>query len=286
MKYIKVWGGLGNQLFQYAFSLFLQDNCNETVNFVDHTGKPYPSNGSLSKIIELSNDENLQEELSCCSIYFSKTYRVNRKILQLIPQLSSKIIVERLGKPYPKSILDYSIYDGYWQDLQFVESVRTVILSKLKLASNTQLESINYASFIRSAHNTVSVHVRRGDYLQSKYHVVQGKDYINKAIHVMNGILKNPIYFVFSDNIQWAKENIQANAILYFIENDEESDAVVSDFNLMMQCQHHIISNSTFSWWPAWLNSNKNKQVIAPSKWFINNNNSALKILPKEWILL
>ena len=127
--------------------------------------------------------------------------------------------------------------------------------------------------------NTVSLHIRRGDYVNlSDHHLLLDISYYKNAVNMFKNIEK---VVVFSDDIEWCKENLDIKNT-EFIEN--ETDIV--DLYLMSQCTHNIIANSSFSWWGAWLNKNDNKKVIAPKKWFgpKRNDLNDKDIIPETWI--
>lgn len=136
--------------------------------------------------------------------------------------------------------------------------------------------------------SSVAVHVRRGDYLHPKtleYHGILPKDYYNKAIEAMADKVSQPIFYFFSDDINWVQQNINLNYPHRFISGIETKSAI-EDFYLMQSCQNNIIANSSFSWWAGWLNGNANKLVIAPKKWFNKGPEDTYDLIPKGWLEL
>lgn len=285
MKFVKTWGGLGNQLFQYAFGLYLHEVTGQPVCYLDELGHPYADKGILNKVTNLPSAMVQLSYRKFYPFYFSGSYRIHRKLLQYFPQLSSEIIVEKLGEDFSESLLGFSLFDGYWQDLLFVEHVQMKLLSQIHLKKKNEQYS-KVATLIQNSNLSISIHIRRGDYLKSDFHVVQDIGFIHQAIGMMNKYFTQPTYFVFSDDMEWAKKNLCRKGNFHFIENISDFDSTEYDFFLMQQCQHHIISNSTFSWWSAWLCTNPEKKVIAPSKWLVRKNHITKKMLPKEWILV
>lgn len=128
--------------------------------------------------------------------------------------------------------------------------------------------------------NSISIHVRRGDFLTDGFGGICTKEYYEKALSYMDEHVSNPHYFVFSDDMEWSKENLKCENIT-FVDIHHGKDSW-KDMMLMSRCKHNLNSNSTFSWWGAWLNKNKNKIVIVPNK-FSQNGNSGT-IYPKEWV--
>ena len=131
---------------------------------------------------------------------------------------------------------------------------------------------------------SVSIHVRRGDYLNNHWEkilgVIKGTTYYLNALDYINKQVKNPHYFIFSDDILWAKENLKLPNCTYLDQNKGRKSYI--DMYLMTLCKHNIIANSTFSWWGAWLNKNEDKIVIIPARWI--NGDSCEGIFPHEWV--
>ena len=132
--------------------------------------------------------------------------------------------------------------------------------------------------------NAVSLHVRRGDYLLAKNMSVLGVcglDYYKKAIEYVAKNVKNPYFFLFSDDIPWVEENLKINYPYEIVDINNGKNSFY-DLWLMKNCKHNIIANSSFSWWGAWLNENPNKIVVAPKKWM--NTIKKVEVCPKDWI--
>ncbi|MDD3060131.1 MAG: alpha-1,2-fucosyltransferase, partial [Sulfurimonas sp.] len=147
------------------------------------------------------------------------------------------------------------------------------------------LEDIKLKEEIQSS-NSVSLHVRRGDYVSNKnatsYHGVSSLDYYYNAIETISKKISNPILYIFSDDIPWVRENLIVSLPIVFIENTN-TDRPFEDIYLMSLCKHNIIANSTFSWWGAYLNSNLEKNVIAPKKWFNDPVINTEDLIPSSW---
>lgn len=166
---------------------------------------------------------------------------------------------------------------GWFQSEQYFYDIRNILLEEFRpkketLYCNNLIEAI-------SKYESVSVHIRRGDYKRSN--MVLDKKYYDKAINMICNKVKNPIWIVFSDEIDYIKENYYFPGKMILIDNSY----MLKDYEelvLMSKCKHNIIANSTFSWWGAWLNQNENKCIVAPTRWFSNQNN----IVPSSWIKL
>ena len=131
--------------------------------------------------------------------------------------------------------------------------------------------------------NTVSIHIRRGDY--KKYNFFLPISYYERAIEYIKNKIEDPIFLVFSDDIQWVKTHVKFEDEVFFVSQEKLED--YEELILMSKCKHNIIANSSFSWWGAWLNTNDKKIVIGPNRWFDTiGKNAGYNIMPSEWIRL
>jgi hypothetical protein len=133
---------------------------------------------------------------------------------------------------------------------------------------------------------TVSIHIRRGDFSKKAetnlYHGILSSDYYKQAIEIISSKINSPKFYIFSDDINWAKENLIVPEAVYA--SGQISKTHFEDLYLMSQCHHNIIANSSFSWWGAWLNDNPEKIVIAPKNWFNKGPKDTQDIIPGDWI--
>ena len=174
---------------------------------------------------------------------------------------------------------------GYWQSESYIKEIRNTLLLEINyLQLEEQLNSELYNKLRCS--NSVGIHIRRGDYLSNKnlntHSIFKSLKYYNEAIEYVKSYIKNPEFFIFSDDVEWVKSNLKLEAAVYVDWNSGKES--YKDLLLMSVCSHNIIANSSFSWWAAWLNTNKNKLVIAPDTWL--NNVDTPDIIPNEWIKL
>ncbi len=133
--------------------------------------------------------------------------------------------------------------------------------------------------------NSVSIHIRRWDYLQGNnpnYHGICGLDYYHRAIDIITSKIDDPVFFVFSDDIERVKDNLKIDNAHYIDRNTAETN--YEDMRLMSHCQHNIIANSSFSRWWAWLNNNPDKMVIVPQRWFADEKRNSKDIIPTTWV--
>ena len=208
-------------------------------------------------------------------IYFYISYKILLRIQ------STRFIDSFMNNPKK------SYFIGFWQSEKFFKNIEKIIRKEFTLKNPLS----NYANVvfekIKSTPISASLHIRRGDYVlephTNAYHGVCGLDYYQKAYEELVKKINSPFeIFVFSDDIEWVKENLRLPGKMHFVSNPNIPD--YEEMFLMSCCTHNIIANSSFSWWGAWLNPNKNKIVIAPKQWFANKNEDAKDIVPESWI--
>ena len=289
MVSVKLWGGIGNQLFQYAFGQYLKLTLNVKVYYYfdsiifDHTDK------SILKIIK---DINIIQEKEVLPFFLHNKigYRIFRKIVQTLPMLYPSIFVEkdmRCKLTLPKESV---IFDGYWQSYKY--SYNNIFLQNIISDNLTQISELEYYHQIISC-ESVSLHVRRGDYLNAKnakiYYECDLKYYEMSIQHILSTI-QNPIFFIFSNDIVWVKNKYSFfdDIKCVYIDNSThiiQDNNAIKELMLMSVCKHNIIANSTFSWWGAFLNKNEKKIVITPKEWFKNDLNRIMPdLVPQNWV--
>ncbi len=258
MIIMQVMGGLGNQIFQWAYGKCLSKIYDVPfyldASFYDRECGATLRSFSLNKFPNISYD--LIE-------YPSKT-----------PQ---DIIIIYDNFHYNKIDYDPShnyYLGGYWQSEKYFIDIENTIRDNLEPTESIKDKLLS----AYPVSNSVSIHIRRTDYLAlSTIHPVQSISYYEEAL----SLVKYKNILVFSDDIDWCKQNLKFQNMI-FVENNDN----IEDMWLMSLCEHNIIANSSFSWWGAWLNKNKNKTVIAPSKWFGEGYFCDIDIVPNNWIKL
>lgn len=289
MIIVKIIGGLGNQMFQYAFarSISLRNNIEfriDITGFKTYKLREYKLNNlsiceNIASLIELQkfNDRAPNKFKLLLNLEKIKIYYKRSRIVEKYPFKFDQNMFH---------VKDNSYLIGYWQNENYFKKYRDIILKDFTVKA--PLSGKNYeVSHMISEANSVSIHIRRGDYANDNStnmtHGLCDINYYIRSIHLINQNVCSPYFFIFSDDIDWAKENLKGIKQIYFVEhNSEEND--YEDMRLMSLCNHNIIANSSFSWWGAWLNTNPSKIVIAPQKWFNDPNRSADGIIPAEWL--
>ncbi|HIP25044.1 MAG TPA: alpha-1,2-fucosyltransferase, partial [Archaeoglobus profundus] len=170
---------------------------------------------------------------------------------------------------------------GYWQTEKYFSDIRTDILKDFTVKEkNTEIVD-NYLKQINNS-NSVSIHVRRGDYLNHPDIGVLDISYYKNAIEYIYNKVENPTFYIFSNDISWCEKNLDFIDDKIIINNTKSE---IEDISLMKNCKYNIIANSSFSWWSAWLNINPSKIIIAPKIWMVKNPNNC-KWVPDSWIEL
>jgi hypothetical protein len=254
MVTVKLQGGLGNQLFQWAFAKSLSYKHNVDV----YLDKSLYLNqvGITEREFSLNKFPNIKYNINT-------TTNTNRFII---------ISDDFRYKEYNFEKTNSYYFDGYWQSEKHFKNIKEIILKELFL-------DFDLHNIIPIKNNSISLHIRRTDYVSSNgLHPVQSIDYYKKAIDVIGDY---DYIYVFSDDINWCKNNLNFPNMVFIEGNDN-----VTDLCLQSMCKNNIIANSSFSWWGAWLNKNEDKKVIAPSNWFGPNMPYSGDIIPEEWIIM
>lgn len=295
MIIVKLMGGLGNQMFQYAFAKHL----------------------SVKNGVELKLDTSLLNNLALGEKFTIRDLGLSH--FNIKPIFASDLELKRYNKSKFSKILDliylnlpfkinnlyirepsFSFYkmaldapnncclDGYWQSEKYFIDIRKELLIDFTIASELSSETKKLEEKIKSE-QAVSIHVRRGDYITVKenqnLYAACNERYYKKAMDKIKEKHADAVFYVFSDEPEWFKENIKTKETIHYVSHNSGKNAY-QDLYLMSLCKHNIIANSSFSWWGAWLNQNQNKMVIAPKDWFKNNYRDTRDLIPHSWIQL
>lgn len=286
-------GGMGNQLFQYAAGKAVSIKKGKEFK-LDVSG--YENQDAIITPRSYAlNVFNIEEKFSSAGEVGNFLRNKDRKragffgkfLLKFFDKNEAEYFVE------PRFTFNSEVFDfeeplyleGYWQTEKYFKDVADVIRNEFTLKDEYFVDGKEITQKIKSC-GAVSLHIRRGDYVTSattnKFHGICSLDYYEKAIKYIADSVKNPYFFVFSDDIEWVKQNLKINHPVEYV-----SDRVLKDYEeliLMSYCKHNIIANSSFSWWGAWLNSNPEKIVIAPKQWFADASVDTSDVVPESWI--
>jgi len=292
-------GGVGNQLFQYALGRCMMEKTQNAVVFdisayeknMKRTSKRETPRiyalGHFKINVSIAGEEDRKSLLLRISRILSKKIARARLILGLSQRGCYYLEREGMFDQSVISIEGDAYVEGYWQKEKYFKEVGHILHEQLKLRDDCSVEGTDIARKMRSE-NSVSLHVRRGDYVYDKKNIKNlgtcSADYYSSAICYMANNVSAPRFYVFADDIEWAKQNINIEFPVWYV-----SEGTFEDFQelmLMSYCKHNIIANSSFSWWGAWLNKNPEKIVIAPRKWFNKKDLNSPDRIPEKWIRL
>ncbi len=286
MIIVKLIEGLGNQMFQYAMGRYIAHKNNtkfklDKIGFLDYKLHEYG-------LCNFNIKENFatKKEIN----YFKKYKKSNKKIIRKFYNAlfadESKYILEHQFNFIPNIFnAKNNVYlDGFWQSEKYFIDIKDIIKKDFTI-KNPSNKYKNKVTQIKSK-NSISLHIRRGDYVKNKetlkHHGICSLDYYNKAIQIVKKKLDNPTFFIFSDDIEWVKKNLNTKSTNFFVSGGKLQN--YEELILMSKCKHNIIANSSFSWWGAWLNDNPKKIIIAPKKWFEVKKMNTIDLIPDSWI--
>jgi hypothetical protein len=294
MIIVELISGLGNQLFQYAAGRALSLRLNTSLK-IDRRW--------FDMNIEKQTPRSYGLDPFSLDPIFATEKEIQRLRYPNINSLSGKIITKLDSmKPYYKqavykephfqydtnfnkaSINTYLI--GYWQSEKYFTEYAEVIRKDFQFRFPLEGKNQHWANLIQNS-NAVSLHVRRSDMVHNpevaKTHGSCSLDYYINANNLICEGLEHPEFFIFSDDPDWCKENLHLSNPTHYIDNNQGDQSFI-DMQLMSLCKHHVIANSSFSWWGAWLNSSTSKRVIAPKRWFADDSRDTSDLLPSSWI--
>ncbi|HSZ71254.1 MAG TPA: alpha-1,2-fucosyltransferase [Cytophagaceae bacterium] len=286
MIVVKLQGGLGNQMFQYAlgkamakihrssFTLdldFLLDRkLDKGPNFVfrDYDLDVFAMSPVIAKTgqeVKYSHPSFLDKLSSCFknrTVYKESFFQFDQKVLSVKPDV---------------------YLDGYWQSARYFETIEKELRTDFTFVHPIEKEShALYRDILFT--DSICVNVRRADFLTSSFHGVCGMNYFEPAIDFLASSLAYPKAFVFSDDPAWCEENFKLNIPMQVVDHSHKGFKFSNQLQLMATCKHFVIPNSTFAWWAVWLNNKENSKVIAPKKWFNDEHIDTKDLIPETWI--
>jgi hypothetical protein len=291
--YSYLQGGLGNQLFQYAIARALSEQYQVGIALdrswfdTQHEGAtPRQFQLDLLNIPQINYSKDLFPKKTGRLRSFVQNYLSNDAFV--FYQKSAFDFDSRLL--HLKNIRNRNLYlFGYWQGFRYIQSIHSILQKDFELRAEI---STHYQPLLKKiiASESIMLHIRRGDYVSSpsaaQIHGALSIDYYLKAIEVMQLRKSDGHFFIFSDDLAWARTMLPANLPVTFIENSADENAAAQELQLMRACKNHIIANSSLSWWGAWLTNNSDGLVIAPNRWMADSSLDLGNLLPSKWYRL
>lgn len=289
MVIIRIKGGLGNQLFQYAAGYAMAQRLNQPLALDISFFSKQSLRGYKLTHLNIENQDVYQYQgIRLISLINNRC--INKLLrsfnIQKIPIGMNKIYLLETKPNIVKmffTVNSEDIYlDGYWQSEEYFKQFRNSFLHQFKPVYEMNYQTKKIMTQIQNT-NSVAVHVRRGDMLKLKNdfnpgHYVLDNKYYDEAMTYVEQRVDNPVYYWFSDDINWVKEQYGKNENFQYV-SLQTSNADIDELMLMRSCKHIIAANSTFSWWAAWLNENKNAIKIIPKQRYGN-----IKMIPEDWV--
>ncbi len=297
MIIVKLQGGLGNQLFQYAMGRDLSIKKNTSLKIDAISGfknDPYGRTYSLDQF-NISAELASAEEVARINTRGAARY-ITRIVDLTMPYYRRQVLIEDEKRQftYDKNVLgarDPAYVIGYWQNERYFLDVADVIRKEFTLRSVP--DPVNQKTAREMAdQNAVCVHVRRLHGISNdkrtviadaaKLHGACSLEYYATAVKAIAGSVKDPHFFIFSDDCAWARENLRIGYPVTCVTHNDAASAH-KDLWLMTRCKHYIIANSSLSWWGAWLSGNLGKIVYAPKRWDTLDKPCIEDITPPSW---
>lgn len=285
MIFVKLIGGLGNQLFQYAAGRRLAHHHQTELKLDISAYETYTLRQYALKYFNIIENIASSKEIQR---YHQPPWK---RLADGLKKYSRRSVIRERTLRFDPRVLelpDNVCLQGYWASERYFKDIESIVHREftLRFPMSATAQAITRAI---TQSNAVSIHIRRGDYAQNEHtrevHGLCPLEYYRTASDLMARQVGNFSLFVFTDDIAWAKEHFILPYPTTFV-SGQPGLTDHEELILHSNCQHHIIANSTFSWWGAWLSGNPNKIVIAPKRWFRDPSLSAADLLPPSWITL
>ena len=288
-------GGLGNQMFIYAFGKYLAQKHNTELKLDNSYYEDY------HRVYELNKLGIKEKFASQSEIEKLKVFKY--KDILPIRFIKSKILGKESKKvPASSYILDSDInfrkkylklpdnvyLDGLFQSEKFFRGIKDILRQDFQLKNELDQANKSFLEKIKTS-NSVSLHIRRGDYITNSWAMkelgVCSIEYYKKSIDYIGSKIESPVFFVFSDDLEWVKNNFDIKQPCVYVDCNDGNTGE-KDLELMKNCKHHICANSSFSWWGAWLGEEVNTINIVPEKWFKGEYFNDKYLIPDRWVKL
>ena len=292
MIIVKLIGGLGNQMFQYAAGRALAQKHGVPLA-LDLSELNKDANGAYTQrgfaldafSVNAVNASNVQ----VAPFLKFQSHQWLRIAQRYMPSLFPNVYFAESGSHYQNAFQNLgpnTYLNGYWQSEKYFENIRQLLINDFKLTQVMPDDVLWWHNKVASL-NSVAMHVRRGDYVHlptaKAFHGVCSVQYYKNAFQKLQEGENEIAVFVFSDDIGWCRQNLNFTDNIQFVSH---KSIAAWDLHLMSVCKHQVIANSSFSWWAAWLNQHTNKRVYVPEYWFNNIRTKAIDILAQNWEII
>lgn len=281
-------GGLGNQLFQYAFGFRLARQLQTELRLERHLLE----SRTLARLRHFTPRQYELDTFVMAQRAASR-YDVVRFLSRTLLPGQQAVLLRDADPDSLKNLNDQTqdaLCFGYWQSEDYFKPAAEVLRQQLVFRQRPSNSTLTVAEAVRSCRNATFVHIRRGDYvvntIANQHHGVCGVEYYHRSIEYLRERVSDPDFFVFSDDLPWVKRQLgDVIGPATYVDGNAGPDSW-QDMYLMQYCRHAIVANSSFSWWGAWLNPEPNRIVVAPQHWFAADKSGYPAIVPSHWITL
>lgn len=291
---VSLYGGLGNQLFQYAVARALAERIgsdlvldlswfdavtdSQGITVRKYALDPFSIKASVSnekphsRMLATRIWHRIAAHFNWLHQLTNNTRNFYEKSFQFDPE------VLKIENPV--------WFRGYWQSYKYFDDISAILRNEIGTEGAMSAQSAKLLADIRNC-DAICIHVRRGDYITNKnaaqYHGLCGLPYYTAALEIVSKELSDPHGFVFSDDPEWVRDNFSMDIPMTVVDVNGPDDAH-QDLWLMAACRRFVIANSSMSWWAAWLGVSPDKQVVAPAQWFVDGNIDTSDLIPEDWI--
>ena len=286
MDIVVIFNGLGNQMSQYAFYLAKKECDRNCIFIFDDKGKNNHNGYELGKLFNINVQDDWKIRFAEKLFQLKKVRFVSR----LLNIIKMRVISEDKNYIYRPELVDkprfgINFYWGGWPSEKHFKNIEEKVRRSFVFPEQTDEDFLKWKHEIDRTLNAVSIHIRRGDYLKKtndmyQFGGVANMEYFKKAMDYINNHVYSPVYYIFSDDLAWCRENFLGEHYR-FVDCNRGVNSW-RDMYLMSLCRHHINSNSTFSWWGAWLSIFEDSITICPKEYIRGLNTP--DVYPERWI--
>jgi hypothetical protein len=293
MIIVRYKGGMGNQMFQYAFGRQLARQLEARLVF-DPSNLLYRNNPPDFVYRNYDLDVFSPQEVSFLAPpnLLAPVYNLRLKKLSQAVNWAVKRGLPVLKEPHfhfnsgvLASAKEGIIYDGWWQSPKYFAGVEKEIREDFRFSRQIIPESRELLARIENS-NAVCLNVRRTDFLKVDTLNATNQEYFERGADYLGRKLSEPRFFVFSDDVAWCRDNIKTGYPTEFVGHEHKGFKFGNYMQLMTRCKHFLIPNSSFAWWAAWLNTGPDKLVVAPENWFTDPTIDTTDLVPESWVRL
>lgn len=296
MIIVRLKGGLGNQMFQYALGrvLALKNNTGlvfNTESYLDKSKRPF-GRYTIERNYDLDVFNIYERVASKKEIPFVHRMYFKGGLMLIFDAVRRRILRHKTQELYFKEFnsellsLGSNIYlDGFFQSFKYFIGYEDIIKKDFTI-KNQIPENVKKLKEEINGLESLCIFVRRKDFVGNKYHEVVDENYYERGLSILNKDINIDKVYVFSDDLNWCKENLNLkfNKEVMFVGNEYAGSKWELHMYLMSFCKYFVIANSTFAWWPAWLSEREGKTVIVPNKWVGDNSVDINDVMPLDWI--